>query len=345
MKYVIIILSLILISCQQNVRVENEIIDEDQLLVNLAGSELRVQNIGKTSADVYDFDILSSAKSSTFNIDPSGTITKIIEEDNELYLIEKSLNRFIAIDARDYSLINQYELSDFGIPIDLVFPNTSNGYFTVEGKDSLFIVDIKSQQLVRNLAIKVGENPTVLNVIGNEIYVANQGENSISIVRTNTKEAIAKVDLPGPPVLIENYNIDGDKLLVICHDEVSDPQVVFIDLDSRSVISTININDESKTEAIIPICLAITDNTSDFAYLGTNLGTYQIDVRNRDNYRYASTREEYIFDIFYDQSENDLIYLTELNDRRFLRTASPVSFQLKTNVLFPPNASFFFPHN
>lgn len=335
-KIAIIVLFVALWSCSQGVRVENEFVDEIEVLTNLSGSENGLKIIGHKSGAEYFTSILAVA-------DLSGNISKIVEEEDDLFLVYTDEMKIVSLDEDDYTLVRSYDVSDLGTPIDIHFPNTSNGYFTVEGKDSIYILDRISRDIA-SLKIHISGQPTKLISKGNKLFVANSSEESLSVIATNTKNEVAKVSLPGKAMVMDLSN--DDELVVICVASDGQPKAVYINIANNSISEVVDFNIDANAEKFPDILsIEITPEEIDYAWVGTDEGVFRLDLRNKSEILYYNLNTA-VYDIYFNtrQINDEIFYLGKLpNGATKLEVVDPQRFSTISNIIISDDTQTIFP--
>ena len=94
--------------------------------------------------------------------------------------------------------------------------------------------------------ITVGADPTAVVISGNRAYVANQGDNTVSVIDTTTKQAAATIPVgTGPNSLVATR--DGTRVYVANSAYNGDNTVSVIDTTTNNVVATIPIPNQNQS--------------------------------------------------------------------------------------------------
>lgn len=337
MKYVAYLIMIWLIaSCSQGVRVENSAVDEVQLLTYVGDPINELQYLGHKSADEYPTALSSGGL-------PTSTITKLIREEDDVFAIFPEEMKIISLSENDLSIVDEYDISEYGKPIDLFFPNTSNGYFTVEGKDTIFILDRISKQIA-SINVPAGNQPTVMTSRINKLYVANSGENTVSVISTNLKQEDFRIPVPAQPKFL-GFQEDSNVLIIICQNTGEIPVAIFYDTDINATLREVFFTSDNTPDEVPDIkSFFISSEVFDFAWIGAEGGVYRLDLRNQGNFIFIEIFGEDVIDIEFDPVEENIIYLGRRDELSLITAVDPVQFGGNfTRTIFPDNTKFIFP--
>jgi hypothetical protein len=328
--------ALLIFSCSQGVRVENQFQDEVVLLANQLNNESSLKTIGHLSGADYQSTISAS---SVF----SSGVSKIVREEDDIFVVYPEEQKILSIADSNFSEIKTYDLSTLGEPIDLVFPNTSNGYFTVKGSNSIHILDRISREIA-SINVPLNYQPTMLANIDNRIYVAKENENSIGIIATNLKSEIGTIDLPGKAIQL-GFRKNTEELFVLCEMDSLKYRAVFIDATINEKMNELDLPEVPRLETQPRVMnLFVSPSNYDFCWLGTDSGVYRIDLRTRNQAVFINLRAS-VYNIYSNSidADNNLFYLGENIGEKFIETVNPVSFSRESKVIVSDNINYIFP--
>lgn len=344
MKYFLlpslIVLFLFFSSCKQEEKLIDNTTDEWQLLVanndgTPALSLYKMPELTLISHDIY-FD--SNGEKLV------GDVTKIVDWGDTLYLFIPSAFRIEVIQGKTFKRIITLDYSaEQRVPSDICFPEGSNAYIC-HGNDSM--VTIFDRIFVKKAERKIitGKNPVSIaasNVENKEyIYVANQGDNTVTVIHSNVIEAV--IPVAPCPTFIEPKN-DGKQMIVISlgngklgtSENKSAAIATFIDVEKKSIISTLDIG-SSTYKAIdqVPKGFAVTNK--DWAFVPSNDVLLKLNTRDRTVVRFVSKIP--VTWIGYNNRRKEIIYLKKVGADSQVVTADvdtgfPIStFNLPLNI-------------
>ncbi|MDC1067918.1 hypothetical protein OAQ99_02025 [Candidatus Kapabacteria bacterium] len=336
-KIFVIILSLLVLSCTQGVRVENDFLDEIRVLIASTETQNSLKIIGQKSGTEYSSNLTAADGL-------GGNIPKILREEDDLFIVYKENKTIISLDEDDFSLKTKYEITDIGSPLDLHFPNTSNGYFTVEGSDTIYILDRISKEIAQ-INIPVSSQPNKVTSIANKLYVTMKDENSILVVTTNTKQELASISTPG---IVEQFIFreNSTELVAICKNNLGMLSAVYIDTETNTITSEVEMmTDENQENPPQVLCIASTPELFDFIWVGTDNGVFRVDLRDKNRVDYFDLNLQ-VLNIYFNIRDvnNSMIYLGKSsNGAAKLVQVDPLQFSEQSNVPLDDNIQLIYP--
>ena len=165
------------------------------------------------------------------------------------------------------------------IPSDIIFPNATTGYIAFSNASVLGVLDITNFTVPRD--IEVGRNPVALDVRGNQVYCAVQGDNVIAVIDSRTNSVTARIPVPASPQFVR-LSPNASELIVVSAGSTNPRTAARAALVSiteqrvlREAVLAINPAD-SLTERAYG--LAVSER--EFAYIPMNKALVRVDLRN-----------------------------------------------------------------
>ncbi|MFC2130246.1 YncE family protein [Bacteroidota bacterium] len=241
-------------------------------------------------------------------------ISKITEYGGMLFLLMPSDYKIEVIDKETFVSKKTFDFTDDLLePTDICFANATDAY-VCHGNDSvLTLLDIYNLEPAR--VISVGKNPVSIACAGNQIFVTNQTDNTVSIVdsRTHTQEAVINVTTAPSLAAVSD---DFEKALIISlgKGKLTDSQpktaakATFIDVKTRKITSSNELG-TLKTDPVqqYPVKLVITNN--DWAYIQTKTLMLRLDAKRESGIN--TIYDKYYKDIIYYKLKNQLIIIDD----------------------------------
>ncbi|MFH1052280.1 MAG: hypothetical protein V1779_15275 [bacterium] len=305
-KIIVLISVLLFFGCNEEKIINNVVINQQFLVaVDSANPKLVLYDTkdGILSNDVF-------FKENGINL--SGNVSKITEYGGMIFLLMPSVYKIEVIDKLTFQILKTFDFSEELLePTDMCFANATDAYVCHGNDSSLSLIDIYNLEVARR--IKVGRNPISISCVGNQIFVVNQSDNTVSIVdsRTHKEEKVIKVNTA--PSLVACSEENGKALVVSLGEgklnntqQKTSAKGTFIDTLTKSITSSIELGTiKTKATEQYPVKLIIT--LSDWAYIQTKTHLLRLDARRESGINTLSS--EYNSDIVYHKLRNQLLII------------------------------------
>ena len=334
-KYIFMafILILALMSCKQKVRVESDDFFSDAILLIENGFESKI--LDRNSGNIISNDLFIG-----MNERIQSNIEKVYSYQQQLYFLLKNENKIKVFSQTNFSFITEYDFTSVGEFNDITFPNVSNFYVTLKDRNEVLVVDRINEKLSQ-FYISVDNAPDAIYSIGNLVFVAC--ERSINVIRTGTKEVVSKINIEGKPLLFSR-TLNSEYLLVIS-EENSEYYL--------SYYSVANFTETTKNKLVSDLLsagetmtinqIAIVNNELEYSWLGTSIGLFRIDLRNRGVYTFMSSRKEEIKNIYFEPISNRILILSDRNGNKDYIIANSRTGEYLKYTPLSTNAKLIFP--
>ncbi len=214
-----------------------------------------------------------------------GTITKIIEFRENLYLLIPSVYQIIVVNKDSYKKVSTIDLSvSQRIPSDIAFGNATTGYIAHENDTTVSVLDITNFTIPRS--ITVGKHPIAIVSIGNQIFVANQASNTVSQIDTRTNTVVATHNVAPAPTFIQANIKNGHEVVVLSlgagkidSAEKTAPVATFID-SARFILAT-TVLDNIEYGGVEAFPNSMVASNKEWAFISVQKGVIRLDIRDR----------------------------------------------------------------
>ena len=336
----LLIISLSVLSCGTEEKVINPV-DESYKVMVSSKEDFSVKIISIPDYQVINQNILQGIL--PFSL--TGPITKIKHFGEYLYLSAQTDYKVIILEKNTLKLKAILDFSDQQAEVgEIAFPNSTDAYIVHPNKNYVSIIDITVFSIERQ--VTVGDGPVSIDVSGNQIIVANQKSNNISIIdsRSRKQEAILPVSAAPSFVKVSNDGkfavavslgfgkiVDGDKSAAV---------ITFYNIESRSEINYLDLGfGQIDPKEMLPVGFCIT--TSDWGFIPTRENLFRIDVKNKTDLKFVVRRE--FSSIIHDNVSSKLLLTTESDSKSEIIIANDktgsisevVSIPFKINYLLP----------
>jgi len=240
----------------------------------------------------------------------SGDVSKITEYGGMLFLLMPSVYKIEIIDKIKFNSLATIDFSAEKLePTDICFANATDAYVAHGNDTTISLLDFYNFAVARK--IRVGKNPVSLACSGNQILVANRGDNTVSIVDSRTHKQEALINVNTAPCLVA-INNDNDKALVLSIGDgklnttqtKTAAKATFIEIATRTKTTDLELG-TSRTKAVdqFPTKLILTNN--DWAYIQTKTHLLRLDARREAGINTLSS--DYNSDVVYGKMSNQII--------------------------------------
>jgi YVTN family beta-propeller protein len=246
-----------------------------------------------------------------------GKISKIAEYGNMLFLFMPDVYKIEIISKETFESLQTIDFSEEKLePTDIGFVNMTDAYIC-HGNDSILtLLDIYPEHLVPARQIKVGASPLSVAWTDeqNHLVIANQDDNTVSIVDSREHSEIAKIKVPTAPTLA-GIGSDINKAIIISlgdgkinSNQKTTAKASFIDIENKEVLSSIELeipNIDAVT--VFPLKMVITN--LDWAYIQTTTHLLRLDVYRES--KITTLMDNFNNDIIYFKLRNQILVVND----------------------------------
>jgi YVTN family beta-propeller protein len=243
----------------------------------------------------------------------------VVDKDGEhLYITEFTANKVVVYHINNKKIIAEIDIEKS--PTDLCLSPDENTLYVTTGSEKgvLCIVDLKDKKIKSRIPVGHTPNSPILDSSGKILYINNQFDNTVSVIRLNTEELIAEIPVLREPVA-SVLTADG-KYLFVANFLPMGPADTYSISSSISVISTEmknvvkNIDFPNGSNAVRSLTLS---PDGKFIYATHILARYQMPTTQLER-GWMNTNALSIIDV-----ENLKLYNTVLLDEIDLGAANP----------------------
>lgn len=328
------ILTVFLIACSSEEKTINSPIDNWRLLVSTESPESLVlyqQPQGLISiSDVY-------FNSNNKQLD--GKVERIAENQKYLYLFIPSKFKIEVISNTTFKTETVLDYSAEGrIPSGICFPNPTDAYICFKNDSIIDLLDITNFKTARK--ITVGKNPVNIAVAGNQIFVVNSGDNTVSIINSNTHDVKTTLQVANKPYYVD-VSFDKETAVVVSigggktdtGTAKSAAIASVISVANSNVVKTVNIGTNS-SDALNQIPRGISSTEKSWAFIPTKTNLFRINTKTGD---LTSVGKSDYYSAFYNKKRDELIVIRKKGDNFEYYTADPSSAALRNSIKIPAN--------
>lgn len=303
------------VACTQTEKVINPVDTSEKFFMSFDGDNPTLKVIELPSKEVHISDYFKEI----LNVEESFPVTNIREFGGNYYLIVSGGYKIYVVRKSDSKLLSTVDFSDEQLmPDDIVFANATDAY--VSHSNSVYVTLLDITNFVRARKISAGNPPHAIASKGNQIYVSNQTDNTISVIDSRDKREVAKLTTEPNPVKL-GVSVDGKNLICLCagmgkldNNSGKTPAFVqYFDTESRENVSSIELGLASiPATDQLPLGLVVTSR--DWGFVPTNENFFRLDIRTKDKINLITRR--YFYFINHDAINAKLILLRQ-NENRY----------------------------
>ena len=299
-------------------------------LINLPENEIEIADI------ISKFNRLQLTK----------PVENILVFRDEIFLFIPENFQILILDVEAYTIKSSVDFSSTNEkPISACFPNATDCYIIHRDGNSVSLLDLTNYQIARK--ISVGKGTSSISVAGNQIFVTNKIDNTVSIVDSRTHEEEAVVPVPKKPAFVD-ISADNKKAAVVClgdgkeggTEAKSEAMLAIIDIESRAV------SDEQaiglgiyKADEQIPRFFAVSN--VGFGFISTQQALFRADIR-RDGKISLAERGDFS-KLLFDFKTEEILMWKHIDSKLYLRYSSPSTGAEHSSYRFDSKYSVFFP--
>ncbi|HYF03625.1 MAG TPA: YncE family protein [Patescibacteria group bacterium] len=275
-------------------------------------------------------------------------VTKIAEYGGRLFLLKKDAPEIEVLDRATFKKSVTIEMSSAGTPIDITFPNATTAFVIHANTEIVDVVDIYNNKVARSIA--VGKKPVAVAAVGNQVYIANQDDNTLSVIDTRTNLVTMTLPVHTAPMALAAHpsqnevlvlSLGGGKLLKE-GEEKSPARLTFINNDTKQTINSVSVFEVAKDSLLgVPVGLALGQGSYPYAFVAFKTVITRVDAR-----RHAGTRilrQPASAGIQYNFKRDELLIFNTNGNSLQLITANPVSGDKRMTTTLPFSPTVIIP--
>jgi YVTN family beta-propeller protein len=305
-------IALISLSCTSKEKIINPVDTAKKIIVatdDNISPKLKVFEV--PSMNVIHDDLITG----TFGTQISTPVGNIKEFGGNMYIFIPKDFKILIVRKVDLTLITTIDFSaDKSEPIDIVFPNATDGYIIHNNSVYISLLDVTNFVVARN--ITVGNPPHSIDVSENQVLVTNQPDNTISVVDSRDRVEVARIITEPNPSFIK-VTPDGKSAICVSvglgklNDGASKTPAYFqyVDIANRKITNTYELGFAQilATEQV-PQGLVVTHR--DWGFIPTNSNFLRVDIRTKDRINLV-TRRNFFF--ISQDTKNEKLLLLRVN--------------------------------
>jgi YVTN family beta-propeller protein len=189
-------------------------------------------------------DTIRLGKPWPVEISPTGLA--IDDKNKMLYVVTKENGSLYVVDLKTKKTVKKVQLNSEAYSC-VLSPNSATLYISLWGSNKLAFFDTKSQQITDSIATQFAPNELLLNKKGDYLFVANGGDNSVSVVNTATRKTVEVISAVIHPTHLTGSTTNG---LALSENE----KILYIANADNNCLAVFDVSEigEGKSQGFIP---------------------------------------------------------------------------------------------
>lgn len=323
----------LMVSCGVNERVIDNYDEKTQVFFFNTNQPERLGIINLPSGATVSEDIYFAKNNERL----PGKIENVVSFRDILYVFIPDSNKIVLTDVENYEKILIIDFSADSLePIDICFPNSTDGYIIFRNKPVVHLLDITTNIVARK--IDIDGIAADIDCAGNQVFVALPGKNLVSVIdsRTHKQEAVIGVN-PVPSFI--GISHDGKYAFVVSLGygktdgmQKSPAILSFVDISTRQVTKTFEISSASSS-AIDEVPVGIAVSTDRMLFLATRENFYRMDYKSASSL--IRVRKEKYESIEYNRRKEQIIFLGSDANKKKAIIADPKTGVYNSTLVLP----------
>ncbi len=280
----LILLSLFLIySCSQEERIIDQSNPNWKTLIATSGVNNSIKLVEQPTGKILKEDIFFEANGEFL----SGVAKKMTEFQKKIFLFLPDEYKIEIVDKDSFKKLSTLDFSpERKLPAGICFANATTAYITFGNDSTVDVLDLTNFRVART--IKVGKEPVSIVNSGNQIFVANKLDNTVSVIDSRTNEVNHTINVPQVPLFLD-VSPDGARVVLISagtgkYDaaETKSPAIIsIIDVATKQILKSRELG-RTGINAIEQIPYALASTIGNSGFVATQEYLIRINTLNGD---------------------------------------------------------------
>lgn len=199
----------VFISCSQEERIIDQSNPNWKTLVSTSDLNNSIKLIEQPTGKILRENVFFEANGEEL----TGKVKKMTEYQKKIYLFLPDENVVEVIDKDSFKRVATLDFkAEKRSPSAICFANATTAYITFGNDSTVDVLDITNFKIART--IKVGKEPVSIINAGNQIFVANKSDNTLSVIDSRTNEVTHTISVPLVPLFLD-VSPDGARVILI----------------------------------------------------------------------------------------------------------------------------------
>jgi len=210
-------------------------------------------------ATVVDADLYRTLT----GVSQTNPYVRMVQYRNEIFCLQRDGSTIDVLSQRADTLLRTIDCAPYGRMTDICFVNATTAYAAHPDSNVVSVIDLTVNRAVTSIA--VGKTPIGICSVGNQVCVANQADNTVTIIDSRTNMRTATLNVPAAPTYMGG-DAERDQCVVVCLGEgkvdalpKTTPKMSFVNVVKKQVTNTLDVtNRPADGPNLLPGGLAVT---------------------------------------------------------------------------------------
>jgi len=170
---------------------------------------------------------------------------RMVQYRNEIFCVKGEGATIDVLSQRADTLLRTIDCAPYGRVSDICFVNATTAYATHPDSNVVSVIDLTVRRAVASIA--VGNRPVGICAVGNQVCVANQEDNTVTIIDSRTNTPTATLAVAAAPTYIGS-DAERDQCVVVCLGDgkvnalpKTTPRMAFVNVVKKQVTNTLDL--------------------------------------------------------------------------------------------------------
>jgi YVTN family beta-propeller protein len=286
MKFLSVLILLcffLFLSCSQEERVIDQSNPNWKTLISTADVNNSVKLIEQPTGKIIQEDIFLEANGELLG----SKVKKMTEFQKKIFLFLPEIYKIEIVDKDNFKRLSTLDFSsEKKSPTGICFANATTAYIAFGNDSTVDVLDLTNFKIART--IKVGIEPFSIVNSGNQIFVANKLDNTLSVIDSRTNEVTHTINVPQVPLFLD-VSTDGARVVLISSgtgkydaaETKSPAYITLIDVATKQILKSKELG-RTGINPIEQIPTALASTVSNSGFVTTNEFLIRINTLNGD---------------------------------------------------------------
>ncbi len=327
--FLTLLLITLIISCSKDEQTINSPTVKWRLLVS-AENQPRLELTSQPEGSVTIADVYLANNGKILD----GQVMRMAEYGKNLFLFIPSKYKIEVINNETFKSIAVFDFSSsLRVPSAICFANSSSAYICFGNDSTVDLLDMEFMKIART--VKVGKNPVSIACAGNQVFVANRGDNTVSVIDTRDNEVKSTLNVAPKPSFVD-VSKDAETALVISLGEgkldttqtKTSAQLTVFNVNTKAVIKNKFLG-TSEADAIKQMPRGITVNEKNMAFVPTATNLFRISTKTGDMVNISKVEH---ISVLYNNKRDELLLIRKKTSGTEIYTADPSNAAFKATL-------------
>lgn len=335
-SFLSLLIFFIFISCSQEERIIDQSNPNWKTLIATSDAQNSLMLIEQPTGKILKQNVFLEANGEQL----SSKIKKMTEFQKKIYLFLPDEYKIEILDKDSFKRLSTLDFSsNKRNPSGICFANATTAYISFGNDSTVDVLDITNFSIART--INVGREPVAISNSGNQIFVANKQDNTVSVIDSRTNLVTHTIPVPNVPMFLD-ISPDGLRAIVISAgtgkydaSETKSPAfLTLIDVATKKIIKSKELG-RTGINAVAQVPTAFATSVSNSGFVSTQEFLIRINTLNGDEITNMGKGKH--LTLSYNFKRDELIIIKESSKGIEGLTANPLTAKQNQKIFIPPN--------